>query len=129
MLRTLALGLLLAACSKAGDGDTSGTQGSPRDAVISAWKAGKITPSTLAPASVAFAKDCQSGTVDGIELLLCNFASPAEAKSAEEPALAWIGSATGSSQAHGAALVVLVDRKKVDPNGRTINRLMKLAPH
>ena len=60
---------------------------------------------------------------------MCNFATPADAKAAEEPGLAWVGPATGSSQAHGAALIVLVDRKKADPNGRTINRLMKLAPN
>jgi hypothetical protein len=59
---------------------------------------------------------------------LCNFASPAEAKAAEDQGLTWVGGVTGTSQAHGAALVVLADRRKTDPSGRTINRLMKLAP-
>ena len=96
--------------------------------MIEAWKADKLTPSPLTPATVAFAKDCQTGTVESVEVLLCNFASPAEAKAAEEPGLAWVGTVTGASQAHGAALVVVADRKKADPNGRMINRLMKLAP-
>jgi len=54
--------------------------------------------------------------------------SPAEAKAAEDPALTWIGETTGAAQAHGAALIVLADRKKADPNGRMINKLLKLAP-
>ena len=132
MTRNLLLSLcVLAACSKAGDGDKpgAGTASSPRDGVIAAWKGGKLAPATLAPATVAFAKDCQSGTVGTLEILLCNFASPAEAKAAEDAGLGWIGATTGASQAHGAALVVIADRKKADPNGRTINQLMKLAPN
>jgi hypothetical protein len=123
----------LVACSKPGEPDKAGGSGSagPRDAVLAAWKDAKLTPSALtpAPATVAFGKDCQSGTVEGVDVLLCNFASAAEAKAAEDQGLAWIGQATGAAQAHGAALVVLADRRKTDPSGRTINRLMKLAPN
>jgi hypothetical protein len=117
--------LSLAACGK---GDGGAGAGGARDAVVNAWKAEKLTVSALAPAPVTFAKDCQSGTVEGVDVLLCNFLSPAEAKAAEDQGLTWVGSATGQSQAPGAARLVLVDRKKADPNGRTINRLMKLAP-
>lgn len=115
----------LVACSKSGAFDKNA---SGRDAVVEAWKADKLAPSALTAAQVAFGKDCQSGTVEGVDVLLCNFASADEAKAAEDAGLAWVGQATGASQAHGAALVVLADRKKTDPNGRTINRLMKLAP-
>jgi hypothetical protein len=117
--------IALTACGKGGD---AAKAGGPREAVLEAWKADQLTPSPLTPATVAFAKDCQSGTVENLDVLLCSFASPAEAKAAEDPGLAWIASATGASQAHGAALIVLADRKKADPNGRMINRLMKLAP-
>jgi hypothetical protein len=120
----LAAALALAACDKGGDKPTG-----PRDAVIAAWKADKLTPSAMTPAKVAFGADCQSGAVENIDALVCSFASPAEAKAAEEPGLSWIGSVTGASQAHGSALIVLADRKKADPNGRMINRLMKLAPN
>lgn len=113
-----------AGCGK-GDG---GKPAGPRDAVLDAWKAEKIEPTGLAPATVAFAKDCQAGAVQSIDVLICNFATPADAKAAEDPALGWIGAATGAAQARGAALVVLADRKKADPNGRLINKLMKLAP-
>ena len=112
----------LAACGK------SDKPAGPRDAVLAAWKADKLAPSAFAAAQVAFGADCQSGTVEQIDVLLCNFATPAEAKAAEDAGLGWIGQVTGASQARGAALVVLADRKKSDPNGRMINRLMKLAP-
>jgi hypothetical protein len=119
------LALAVAACGKGGDTKPAG----PRDAVIAAWKADKLTPSAMTPATVAFGKDCQGGTVEGIDTLVCSFGSPAEAKAAEDQGLSWIGSVTGASQAHGSALIVLADRKKADPNGRMINRLMKLAPN
>jgi len=121
----LAAALVATGCSKASD---SGQPVGPRDAVLGAWKAEKIELTGLAPATVAFAKDCKAGTVQSVDVLLCSFPTPAEAKAAEEPALGWIGAATGAAQARGAALVVLADRKKADPNGRLINKLMKLAP-
>ncbi|HEX2688068.1 MAG TPA: hypothetical protein VHN14_15675 [Kofleriaceae bacterium] len=124
-MRRIILVLSLVACGKGG-GDKAA--GGARDAVIDAWKAEKLTVSALTPATVAFGKDCQGGTVEGIDVLLCNFATPAEAKAAAEQGYTWVGSATGTSEVHGAALVVLADRRKVDPSGRTINRLMKLAP-
>jgi len=119
--------LALVACSKSGEPGKPAS-GGPRDTVIEAWKAAKLTPSAMTPATVTFAKDCQSGTAEGVDVLLCNFASAAEAKAAEDQGNTWVGQATGTSQAHGAALVVLADRRKTDPSGRTINRLMKLAP-
>ena len=123
MRAILLAALLAAACSKSDSAATA------RDKVLDAWKAEKLAPSAFAAATVAVGKDCQAGTVEGIDALVCNFASPAEAKAAEDAGLAWVGPTTGASQAHGAALVVLADRKKADPNGRTINRLMKLAPN
>jgi len=121
----IAAAAALAGCSK----DAAAPAG-PRDAVLAAWKAEQLAPAAaLVPAKVAFAADCQTGAVGEIDVLLCNFASPAEAKAAEVAGLAWIGAATGASQAHGAALVVVADRKKADPSGRTINKLLKLAPN
>src|SRR5262249_33162177 len=121
-MRALALAALVVGCSKGGD---AGKPAGPRDAVLDAWKAEKLEPAAaLARATVAFGKDCQSGAIQSLDVLVCSFATPADAKAAEEPALSWIGQATGAAQAHGAALVVLADRKKSDPNGRLINKLM-----
>ena len=126
MLRTMLIAGALVAAHGACGGDKSA---SPRDAIVEAWKGDKLAPSALTAATVAFGKDCQSGTVEGIDVLLCNFPTAAEAKAAEDAGLAWVGQATGASQARGAALVVIADRKKADPNGRLINRLLKLAPN
>jgi len=52
----------------------------------------------------------------------------AEAKAAEDAGLTWVGDTTGASQAAGKVLVVVADRRKGDPSGRTINQMMKLAP-
>jgi hypothetical protein len=128
-MRTIALLLSLVACTKSGEFDKAAGGASPRDVVIEAWKGAKLTPSALTPATVTFATDCQGGVVEGVDVLVCSFASSAEAKAAEDPGLTWVGEATGASQAHGAALIVLADRRKTDPSGRTINRLMKLAPN
>jgi hypothetical protein len=65
--------------------------------------------------------------VGAIDVLLCVYPSPEEAKAAEEPGLAWVGETTGAAQAHGTVLVGIADRRKSDPSGRTINQLMKLA--
>jgi hypothetical protein len=122
--RWLAVAAVLAAC---GGGDKPAA--TPRDAVLDAWRADKLAPGPLVPAKVAFGADCQTTSVSGVEVLLCNYATPAEAKAAEDAGLGWVGQVTGASQAHGSALVVLADRTKADPSGKTINRLLKLAPN
>ena len=99
-----------------------------RDAVIEAWKKGGLTPSPMTAATVTVGKDCQSGTVGAVDVLLCVFPSAAEAKAAEDAGLGWVGEATGASQAYGSVLISVADRRKSDPSGRTINQMMKLAP-
>lgn len=133
-MRAALLFVLLAACDKGDSKNTSpfgegaSTSAGPRDAVLEAWKKGGLTPSPLTPASVAIGKDCQSGTVGAVDVLLCAYPTPAEAKAAEDAGLGWVGDATGASQAAGSVLVVVADRRKADPSGRTINQMMKLAP-
>src|SRR5262245_40132622 len=109
-MRTILVGFAAFALAACG----SDKSAAPRDKVLEAWKADKLEPSPMAAAQVAVGKDCQSGSVEAIDVLVCNFASPAEAKAAEDAGLAWVGQATGASQARGAALVVLADRKKSD---------------
>ncbi len=132
-MRAALLIIALAACGKS-DGaastgsNTPGAASSQRDAVLDAWQKGGLTPSPLTPATVTVGKDCQSGTVGALDVLLCVFPSKAEAKAAEDAGLGWVGEATGASQAAGSVLVVVADRRKGDPSGRTINQMMKLAP-
>jgi hypothetical protein len=120
--------LLIAAalgCSKE-ESKPSTPVASSRDGVIDAWKKGGLVPSPLTAATVAFSKDCQSGTVNGVDVLVCEFPSDAEAKAAEEPGLVWVGEATGIARAAGKVLIAAADRRKADPSGRTINKLTKL---
>lgn len=114
-----------AGCSKE-EGKPGAPAASSRDGVLEAWKQGGLAPSAFAAATVAVGKDCRSGTVNGVDVLLCEFPSDAEAKAAEEPGLAWVGDATGISRAAGKVLIAAADRRKADPSGKTINQLTKL---
>jgi hypothetical protein len=127
-MRTVCIALLLVACAK-DDGTGRGAAAGEltRDNLVAAWKKGGLTPSPLTAATVPVGKDCQSGTVNGVEILVCQFATPEEAKAAEPKGLEWVGETTGISQATGKVLVVASDRKKTDPSGRTINSLQKLS--
>src|SRR5258705_7340289 len=129
--------VVLCGCSKddkdkavGGGGGPQDKPVGPREALVETWKTNNLTPSVFATATVAFGKDCQSGSVNNIDVLVCVFGSPAEAKAAAEPGNTWIGeqTMTGASQAHGSLLIVAADRKKADPNGKTIQKLMALAP-
>ncbi len=124
----VAVMISIVGCNKSDDVSRKAAGVGARDAVIEAWKKGGLTVSPMTPATVAFAKDCQSGTVGAVDVLVCVFPTPAEAKSAEDAGLAWVGDTTGAAQAHGAALIAIADRRKSDPSGRTINQMMKLAP-
>ncbi len=114
-----------AGCSKADD-RTGGSTATTHDGLVESWKTAGLTPSALTAATVAFGKDCKSGTVNNIDVIVCTYGSAAEAKAAEPAALEWVGGATGSSWSKGSVLVAVADRRKADPSGRTINQLMKL---
>ncbi|CAN5885944.1 hypothetical protein BH11MYX3_BH11MYX3_40140 [soil metagenome] len=130
-MRVWMLLLAVAACGKS-DGSTgfggSANESGSRDAVLDAWKKGGLSPSPLTAATVSVGKDCQSGTVGAVDVLLCVYPTAADAKSAEDAGLTWVGDSTGASQASGSVLIVVADRRKSDPSGRTINQMMKLAP-
>ncbi len=128
IMRRIAIALVfVVGCSK-DIGSSTSTGAAARDNVVAAWKAGGLGVSVMAPVELAFGKDCQSGTVGGVDVAVCAYGSPADAKAAEEPGLAWVGVATGLSQARGSALILAADREKADPNGKLIHQLTKLAP-
>lgn len=110
---------VLVACSKEG-----ADRPSSRDALIAAWKQAGLEPSAFTPATTPVGKDCASGTVSGLDVLICMFPTEPEAKAAEPQGLTWVGDATGASRAAGAVLVAVADRRKTDPSGRTINKLI-----
>jgi hypothetical protein len=127
VMRLAMLVVVLAACGKGDGAATAG--GNPRDNVVAAWKKGGLTPSPLTAATVSVGKDCQSGTVGAIDVLLCVYPTAADAKAAEDAGLAWVADTTGAAKASGTVLIAVADRRKSDPSGRTINQLLKLAPN
>jgi len=127
-VRALALLLIIAACGK-GDGTGGGSANTPRDALLAAWKAGGLAPSPFTAVSNSpVGKDCAAGTVNNVDVLVCNFPSAADATAAVDAGLKWVGDTTGISQPKGTVLIVAADRKKADPTGTTLNKLTKLAP-
>lgn len=120
MRRALLALLVIAACHKGKTGPSS------RDGVVEAWKKGGLTPSALTTAQTDVGKDCASGTVNKLDVLVCTFPSDKEAKAAEDAGLKWIGDTTGASRAQGDELIVVADRHKADPNGKTINQIVTL---
>lgn len=115
----LLIAITIAACSKGG-GATS------RDGVVEAWKKGGLQPSELKAAKTDVGGDCASGTVSKLDVLVCTFKSAKEAKDAEDKGLAWVGDNTGASRAQGELLIVVADRKKVDPHGKVISQVVTL---
>ena len=120
MNKLLLIALVCAACSKANKGATS------RDGVVAAWKKGGLEASELKPAQTDIGKDCASGTVNKLDVLVCTFPSAQDAKAAEDAGLKWVGDTTGASRAQGETLIVVADRKKADPNGKIINQIVTL---
>jgi hypothetical protein len=113
--------LAVAACGK--DKPKGATS---RDGVVAAWKKGGLEPSELKPAKTNVGKDCASGTVSKLDVLVCTFPNEADAKAAEDAGLAWVGDTTGVSKAQGEMLIVVADRKKADVSGKTITQLIEL---
>jgi hypothetical protein len=117
----------VAVVAGAGCGKDAPKGNAARDAVVDAWKKDGLVASKLAPLTTPVGKDCQAGTVGAIDILLCVYPTDAEAKAAKDAGLAWVGETTGLAEPRGTVLVAIADRKKSDPSGKTINRLIKLA--
>lgn len=112
--------LVAAACSKSGGKPTS------LDGVIEAWKKGGLEPSAFKETKTDVGKDCAAGTVNKLDVLVCTFGDEKAAKQAEDSGLAWVGDTTGVSKAQGEMLIVVADRKKVDPHGKVISQVITL---
>jgi hypothetical protein len=119
-MRSLAFIVLVAACDK-GASD-------PRAFILDAWKGGGLAPSALEATKTDVGTDCKVGVLNAVELMLCVYPSAEEANAAHDRGLAWVGDATGAAKVSGTVLVVVADRRKVDPSGKTINQLLKLTP-
>ncbi len=58
-----------------------------------------------------------------METLVCLYPDEERASAAREAGFTRIGDATGIAMASGRMLLVVVDRKKQDTSGRTLNRI------
>jgi hypothetical protein len=116
----LVLVLVGAACGK---GEPSGPMGD----VISAWKQAGLDPSSFEPVD---AKDlggtCRAGKVKGLDTTVCEYSDAAAAKRAEAAGLAQVGETTGAAIAQGRVLLVIADRGRADPNGKSIKEIAKV---
>jgi hypothetical protein len=115
----LLIAIAAAACSK----DKGATS---RDGVVAAWKKGGLETSELKAAKTDVGTDCASGSVAKLDVLVCTFKTAKEAKDAEDKGLQWVGDNTGASKAQGEMLIVVADRKKVDPHGKVISQVITL---
>ncbi|MEZ4404836.1 MAG: hypothetical protein R3B06_32910 [Kofleriaceae bacterium] len=120
-LTTLFTGVVVAAALGCG-GEAGGD-----DATVAAWrKAGlEVSAMTETPAAPYGASACKAGTVSGVDVVLCSFPTDAAAKAAEEAGLGVVGQATGAALAAGSRLLVVADRRKADPTGRTIDAVTR----
>jgi hypothetical protein len=119
MRKLMFIAMLLVACSK-----KSGP--SSRDGENDARKMGGLLKSEFRTAQSDIGKDCASGTVNKLDVLVCVYSSAKDAKAAEDAGLKWVGDTTGASRAQGETLIVVADRPKSDPNGKTINQIVTL---
>lgn len=119
----------LAACDK-GDAkaapDRTEAAGAP--AVLAEWREAGLEVGEFATTDGEKygGGSCQAGQVNGVDAVLCTYAS-AEAATAAQPAgLETIGAATGSALVTGSLMLVVVDRRTADPEGKAINQATKI---
>jgi hypothetical protein len=117
--RGLLLIALLGACGK-------GESGSMAD-LFTAWQQAGLEPSSFQAADAkALGGSCRVGKVKGVDATVCEFDDADKAKRAEASGLALVGDATGASIAQGKMLLVLADRGRADPTGKSIQAIAKV---
>ena len=123
--RYLAVGCLLG-------GLLTGETGCGRKGISSELAAFKDAGRTLSdfaeqdPAAM-HAKRCQTGTIDQISTLLCEYQSPESAALGQAAAEAWFGETSTALVLRRDLLVLaLSDRNHVDAQGKTISTLAKI---
>jgi len=109
---------------------TPGTAGTPFPApIVSRLKDEGFTVgafATTAPEAYG-ARRCVRGEVDQLDVLLCEYPSPAAAAAGKQLATFAAGAVSGASRQADAVMVTVADRKQVDLSGKRINRLLRAA--
>ncbi|HZS42293.1 MAG TPA: hypothetical protein VFF06_35930 [Polyangia bacterium] len=125
---TLALALLLALLTAAGCGKTPQPEaaGVRLPQVNDAFLAAGFKLDAFKPIDARRfqAQTCAEGPLDGVDTLVCEYASPDAAALAKKSSEGWIAeSVTGAVLANGRTLLAVADRARVDPNGKVIHRI------
>lgn len=122
-----ALGLALAITAVGCGDDEPATGASPRE-VFASWTEAGFDLKDLVPIEEHdFGKAvCRHGPVSGVEVTICLYENDGAASVARSGGLAKVGNATGSALVRGRMMLVIADREKADPDGKTINKLTRI---
>jgi hypothetical protein len=92
-----------------------------RDAFGKEWKVDALATQDAARFS---AKRCVAGPIEGIDAVICEYASADAVQRGKLSAEAWVGQAvTGVALDNRLTVLGLADRGRVDPNGKLIHRI------
>lgn len=95
--------------------------------VLDAWRGAGIKPDSFgAVKSGPLGGECEAGTVEGLETILCQYDDAKAAKKAEDVGFKVVGETTGTSMASGRVLLVVADRSNADPDGKHLNKLARV---
>jgi hypothetical protein len=113
----LATLLGLTACEEASSGQT--------DSIVAGWRKAGLTPTVFSQLEDESLKPgkCQQGKVDGLAVVLCEYADAAAAHAAQNTGLGHVGETTGLALAADKLLLVVSDPDKSDPTGRKVNQI------
>jgi hypothetical protein len=138
----VALLLLLAAVTACGKNKTASTgapsspaahvQGTPHtDDVLNAWRSAGLAPEGFARIEPApnSATYCEHGQVRGVDTLVCEYASEeALTRGTQQVKEGWerVDAHTGVVLRAKRTLMVVVDRERREPSGKTISQMAKV---
>jgi hypothetical protein len=116
-------GILLLGWGASGCEDASSS--GHTDEIVNAWKQSGLMPSVFSSLDDETLKPgkCQQGKVDGVTVVLCEYADATAAHAAHKVGLDRVGENTGLSLAGSKYLLVVSDTDKADPSGRKINAI------
>ena len=98
------------------------------DDLENGWKGAGLSPGGFAAIDGQSLGNgqCKAGAVNGLDVTICEYAGPELAQSAKPLGLAAVGASTGAAAVAGKRLLVVADRKKADPSGRSIDKIIKV---
>ena len=117
LLALVLLGWAASGCEESGSNKA--------DEVVEAWRTAGLMPSVFTALENESLKPgkCQQGKVDGVSVVLCEYADASAARAAHNTGLAQVGEATGLALTADKMLLIASDPDKADPSGRKIDAI------